>query len=106
MRHPELLCCLVRAAANGRGSDLESLKLPPYDGVTGERPAGKIGFSVRRSGGVVGEHEVSFGSEEEVLTLAHSALNRNVFARGALRAAKWAADKPAGWYSMKDVLGL
>ena len=97
---------LGEAAADGRGSDLESLKLPPYDGVTGERPAGKIGFSVRRSGGVIGEHEVSFGSEEEVLTLAHSALNRNVFARGALKAAKWAADKPAGWYSMKDVLGL
>ncbi len=97
---------LGEAAAEGRGSDLEALKLPPYDGVTGERPAGKIGFSVRRSGGVIGEHEVSFGSEEEILSLSHTALNRNVFARGALKAAKWAADKPAGWYSMKDVLGL
>ncbi|HBJ91658.1 MAG TPA: 4-hydroxy-tetrahydrodipicolinate reductase, partial [Hyphomonadaceae bacterium] len=91
---------------DGRDVDLKDVRLAPYDGITGERPAGKIGFSVRRSGGVIGEHEVSFGSEEETLTLAHSALNRNVFARGALKAAKWGADQPAGWYSMKDVLGL
>lgn len=97
---------LGQAAADGRGAPLDELRLPPYDGVTGERPAGKIGFSVRRSGGVIGEHEVSFGSEEEILSLAHTALNRNVFARGALQAAKWVANKPAGWYSMKDVLGL
>ena len=55
---------------------------------------------------MIGEHEVSFGSEEEILTLSHSALNRNVFARGALSAAKWAANQPPGWYDMKDVLGL
>ncbi len=97
---------LGEAAAKGRGNPLDDLRLPPYDGVTGEREAGKIGFSVRRSGGVIGEHDVTFGSEEEILTLAHTALNRNVFARGALKAAQWAADKPAGWYSMKDVLGL
>lgn len=97
---------LGEAAADGRDVDLKDVRLAPYDGITGERPAGKIGFSVRRSGGVIGEHEVSFGSEEETLTLAHSALNRNVFARGALKAAKWGADQPAGWYSMKDVLGL
>lgn len=97
---------LGEAAARGKGEDLEDLRLPPYDGVTGERPKGKIGFSVRRSGGVIGEHEVTFGSEEEILSLAHTALDRRVFARGALRAAKWAADKSPGWYSMKDVLGL
>lgn len=97
---------LGEAVAEGRGHELSDLRLAPYNGVTGERPKGQIGFSVRRSGGVIGEHEVSFGSEEETLTLSHTALNRNVFARGALRAAKWAADKPAGWYSMMDVLGL
>ena len=94
------------AAAKGRGKHLKDLRLAPYDGLTGERPSGQIGFSVRRSGGVIGEHEVSFGSEEEILTLSHSALNRNVFARGALSAAKWAANQPPGWYDMKDVLGL
>ncbi|MAI91107.1 4-hydroxy-tetrahydrodipicolinate reductase [Ponticaulis sp.] len=94
------------AAAEGRGAPLSDLRIPPYDGVTGERPEGKIGFSVRRSGGVIGEHEVSFGSEEEILSLSHTALNRKVFARGALHAAKWGVNQPPGWYSMKDVLGL
>ena len=97
---------LGEAAAKGRGEPLEELRLPPYVGVTGERLAGKIGFSVRRSGGVIGEHDVTFGSEEEILSLSHTALNRQVFARGALQAAKWGAKQPPGWYSMKDVLGL
>ena len=94
------------AAAKGRGYHLKNIRLAPYDGDTGERPAGKIGFSVRRSGGVIGEHEVSFGAMEEVLSLSHQALDRNVFARGALKAAEWAAGKAPGWYTMKNVLGL
>lgn len=94
------------AAAKGRGKHLKDLRLAPYDGVTGERPAGKIGFSVRRSGGVIGEHEVTFGSEEEIVSLSHTALDRRVFARGALKAAEWASAQPSGWYSMTDVLGL
>lgn len=97
---------LGEAAARGRGGELKDMKLPPYDGVTGERPPGRIGFSVRRSGGVIGGHEVSFGSMEEVLSLSHSALDRKVFARGALRAAKWVVSQPPGFYSMTDVLGL
>lgn len=97
---------LGEAAAMGRGGDLKSLRTPPYDGLTGERAPGRIGFSVRRSGGVIGEHEVSFGSTEEVLSLSHTALDRRVFARGALRAAKWVSAQPPGWYDMKDVLGL
>ena len=97
---------LGEAAAEGRGASLKDLRLAPYDGVTGERPEGKIGFSVRRSGGVIGEHDITFGTEEEILSLSHTALNRDVFARGALKAAEWGATQPAGWYSMKDVLGL
>ena len=97
---------LGEAAAKGRGAELKDLKTPPYDGLTGERAPGRIGFSVRRTGGVIGEHEVTFGSMEEVLSLAHTALDRKVFARGALRAAKWATAQPPGFYNMKDVLGL
>jgi 4-hydroxy-tetrahydrodipicolinate reductase len=97
---------LGEAAADGRDAPLKELRLSPYDGVTGERPEGKIGFSVRRSGGVIGEHDVTFGSEEEILSLSHTALNRNVFARGALQAARWGAQQKPGFYSMKDVLGL
>ena len=94
------------AAAKGRGKTLSDLHVAPYDGVTGPRPEGAIGFSVIRAGGVVGEHDVRFAAEREMLTLSHQALDRAVFADGALAAALWAADKPPGLYAMRDVLGL
>jgi 4-hydroxy-tetrahydrodipicolinate reductase len=97
---------LGQAAARGRGSALQDLRLPPHDGVTGARRMGGVGFSVVRAGGVVGEHDVVFAAEREVLTLSHQALDRAVFADGALAAALWAADKPPGLYAMRDVLGL
>jgi 4-hydroxy-tetrahydrodipicolinate reductase len=59
-----------------------------------------------RAGGIVGEHEVRFGAEREVLTLSHQALDRGLFADGALAAALWAAAQPPGLYSMRDVLGI
>ena len=97
---------LGEAAAHGRNAPLSELRLKPYDGVTGERPEGRIGFSVIRGGGIVGEHDVRFVAEREALTLSHTAFDRAVFADGALAAAAWAADKPPGLYSMRDVLGL
>jgi len=97
---------LGEAAARGRGAALSTVRAPPHDGLTGERAAGAIGFSVVRGGGIVGEHDVRFAAEREVVTLSHVALDRAVFADGALAAAAWAADKPAGLYSMRDVLGL
>lgn len=97
---------LGQAAAAGRNISLADNKLPPRDGHTGERPEGGIGFAVIRGGGVIGEHDVVFASEREILTLSHSARDRAIFADGALAAARWAADKPPGLYSMDDVLGL
>ncbi|MEZ5994245.1 MAG: 4-hydroxy-tetrahydrodipicolinate reductase [Hyphomonadaceae bacterium] len=97
---------LGEAAAAGRKGRLGDLRLAPREGVTGPRPEGKIGFSVIRGGGIVGEHDVRFAAEREVLTLSHQALDRAVFADGALAAALWAADKPPGLYSMRDVLGM
>lgn len=97
---------LGEVAADGRKVPLATNRLPPHDGVTTARAAGGIGFSVRRGGGVIGEHEVSFLAERECITLSHQALDRALFADGALAAALWAADKPAGLYSMSDVLGL
>lgn len=97
---------LGEAAAQGRGKPLSELRLKPYDGITGERPEGAIGFSVTRGGGVVGDHDVAFLSEREIVTLSHRALDRAVFADGALAAALWVADKPARLYGMQDVLGL
>ena len=94
------------AAAAGRGVALKDVRLAPYDGVGEPRPKGAIGFSVRRSGGVIGEHEISFASSSEIVSLSHQALDRSVFADGALAAARWAVDKPPGQYSMRDVLGL
>ena len=70
------------------------------------RREGAIGFAVLRGGGVVGEHSVLFAAEDEVVTLSHSALDRSLFARGALEAALWLRDRPPGLYDMQDVLGL
>ena len=73
--------------------------------MTGPRGEG-IGFAVVRGGGIIGEHDVIFAAEEEYLKLTHVALDRALFARGALAAARWAAEMPPGLYSMRDVLGL
>ncbi|MEM1086682.1 MAG: 4-hydroxy-tetrahydrodipicolinate reductase [Pseudomonadota bacterium] len=97
---------LGQAAADGRGQPLEALRSEPYDGPDAKREAGKIGFSVRRSGGVIGDHEVTFGSDMEVVSLSHTALDRAVFAHGAIKAAEWAVKQEPGLYGMDDVLGL
>ena len=97
---------LGEAAAAGRGADLEDLRTAPYDGVGAEREAGKIGFSTTRAGGIVGEHTVLFASEDEVLTLSHSAIDRSLFAKGAVVAAAWVRSRRPGLYDMQDVLGF
>lgn len=91
------------AAADGRGVTLDEVRA---DDRTGARRIGDIGFSVMRGGGVVGEHSVVFAAEDEILTLSHSARDRGLFARGAVAAAVWAADRPPGLYDMLDVLGF
>jgi len=73
---------------------------------TGKRNAGDIGYAVQRGGDVVGEHDVTFFGAGERLTLSHKATDRGLFAKGAVRAAQWMKDKPAGLYSIRDVLGL
>ena len=97
---------LGEAAANGRGRDLEDLRTAPYDGITGPREAGKIGFASLRAGGVIGEHTVLFGSDDELLTLSHSAIDRSLFAKGAVAAAAWVRNRRPGLYDMQDVLGF
>lgn len=97
---------LGEAAARGRGIDLAANAVRGRDGITGERQQGAIGFSVLRGGGIIGEHSVVFASDEEILTLSHSARDRSLFARGAVQAAAWAADRPPGLYDMLDVLGF
>jgi 4-hydroxy-tetrahydrodipicolinate reductase len=97
---------LGAGAAEGRGVDLASHSERGRDGITGARAQGAIGFTAMRGGGIVGEHSVVFASEDEIITLSHSARDRGLFARGALKAAAWVAGRPAGLYDMQDVLGM
>ncbi|HEX9490526.1 MAG TPA: 4-hydroxy-tetrahydrodipicolinate reductase [Stellaceae bacterium] len=97
---------LGRAAAEGRGVDLAARSQRVRDGHTGPRKAGDIGFASLRGGDVVGDHTVIFAGEGERLELTHRASSRRLFARGALRAARWVVGKEPGLYGMKDVLGL
>jgi len=71
-----------------------------------EPEAGKIKFNSIREGEVIGDHRVSFIMDDEVIEISHSAINRKVFAKGAIKAATWLSDKEPGMYSMNDVLGL
>jgi 4-hydroxy-tetrahydrodipicolinate reductase len=97
---------LGRAAAEGRGIDLDRNSVRSRDGHTGARNAGDIGFANLRGGSVVGEHTVIFAGPAERIELVHKAEDRMIFARGALHAALWARDQKPGLYSMADVLGL
>ena len=75
-------------------------------GMVGARPVREIGVHALRGGDVVGEHTVSFVGQGERIELTHKAHNRDNFARGALRAAKFAIHAKPGMYDMQDVLGL
>ncbi|GHF15425.1 4-hydroxy-tetrahydrodipicolinate reductase [Kordiimonas sediminis] len=97
---------LGEAAASGRQVNLEDVACRSREGIIGARPSGEIGFATLRGGSVIGEHEVVFASDSERITLSHRAENRGLFAGGAVRAAVWAQGKPAGRYTMLDVLGL
>jgi 4-hydroxy-tetrahydrodipicolinate reductase len=97
---------LGEAAARGRGVRLDEVAQRVRDGITGARRAGDIGFATLRGGDVVGEHTVIFAADSERLELTHRATSRTIFARGAVRAALWTAGRPAGVYSMRQVLGF
>ncbi|PZU21717.1 MAG: 4-hydroxy-tetrahydrodipicolinate reductase [Shinella sp.] len=97
---------LGQAAADGRGVDLQETSVRVRDGHTGPRNAGDIGFATLRGGSVIGEHSVLLAGEGEIVTLSHSAGDRTIFARGAVKAALWAFGQKPGFYSMSDVLGL
>lgn len=97
---------LGEAAAAARGIKLSDNMDSGRHGATGARRDGAIGFATLRGGTVAGEHSVIFAGPEERLTISHSAENRMIFARGAVKAAHWLIGKPAGRYRMEDVLGL
>lgn len=97
---------LGQAAAEGRGDTLDRLRAPPRGGNAGPRTLGTIGFASLRGGSVAGEHQAIFAGEGERIELSHRAESRDIFARGAIAAALWLKDRPAGLYTMADVLGL
>ncbi len=74
------------------------------DGIVGARTQTEIGIHAVRGGTIVGEHEVMFAGEDEIITISHSARSKRVFAVGAIRAAKFLKGKAAGMYEMKDLL--
>jgi 4-hydroxy-tetrahydrodipicolinate reductase len=94
----------VVAAALGR--NLRDCAVFGREGHTGERDHKTIGFSTIRAGDIVGDHTVMFAAEGERVEITHKASSRMTFAKGAIRAATWLMDQPAGLYDMQDVLGL
>jgi 4-hydroxy-tetrahydrodipicolinate reductase len=97
---------MAEMCAAGRGKDLSDVGVYCRHGNIGERTRGEIGIQTLRIGDVVGEHTVIFGTMGERIEITHKASSRDVFARGAVRAAQWVAGKPAGLYNMHDVLGI
>ena len=97
---------MAEIVAGALGRDLGRVAVYGRQGLPGERPRHEIGILSLRSGDVVGEHTVSFGTLGERLELTHRAHSRDTLARGAVRAARWIAGRPPGLYSMQDVLGL
>lgn len=97
---------LVEILAEVKKSTYEKLGRHGRVGEPGARTADEIGVHALRGGDVVGDHTVIFAALGERVELAHKASSRDTFAQGALRAAAWLKGKPAGVYSMFDVLGL
>jgi 4-hydroxy-tetrahydrodipicolinate reductase len=97
---------LGEAVAEALCRDLQSCAVYGREGVTGERDANTIGFATVRGGDVVGDHTVLFAGIGERVELTHKASSRATFALGALRAAKYLADRKTGLYDMQDVLAL
>jgi 4-hydroxy-tetrahydrodipicolinate reductase len=97
---------LGQAAAAGREVALEEVEQRARDGITGPRRSGDIGFAALRGGDVTGDHQVIFAGAGERLELTHRATTRAIYAKGAVRAARWVVGRPAGLYGLKEVLGL
>jgi len=96
---------IVSRIAEATGRSVDESAVYGREGQVGERTKSEIGVHAVRAGDVVGDHMVIFGTLGERIELVHRAHTRDAFAQGALRAAKFVAGRPAGMYSMRDVLG-
>ena len=97
---------LAKAAAAGRGEELDKVSVFGRKGMVGERPEGEIAIHALRGGSVVGDHTVMFAGDVERVEITHKAQSREAFAAGALKAAQWAVGRNPGIYTMRDVLGF
>ena len=97
---------LGESVARAKGQHFDDVRWYEPDRPAADAPGDAIRFAVERRGEVPGDHEVRFEAATETLSLSHSVTTRDVFAEGAVRAAHWVHGKPAGLYSMRDVLGL
>ena len=97
---------LAKAAAAGRGEELDKVSVFGRKGMVGERPEEEIAIHALRGGSVVGDHTVMFAGDVERVEITHKAQSREAFAAGALKAAQWAVGRNPGIYTMRDVLGF
>lgn len=95
---------LMLAESIQRASETEKQLVYGRHGMVGERQPREIGIHAVRGGSIVGEHEVMFAGDDEIITISHSAGSRKIFARGALRAADWLIGRAPGLYRMDDLL--
>ncbi len=94
------------AAAGARGQKLSDVAIYERHNVTHPRQRGSIGFSVLRAGDIIGDHTVFFAGPGERIEITHKSSSRATYAQGAMRAAKFLADKKTGLFDMRDVLDL
>jgi 4-hydroxy-tetrahydrodipicolinate reductase len=92
--------------AQALGRDLKDCAVYAREGVTGERDPSSIGFATIRGGDIVGDHTVLFAGTGERIEISHKSSNRNGYAQGSLRAARFLAGRKSGLFDMFDVLGL
>ncbi|HMK65674.1 MAG TPA: 4-hydroxy-tetrahydrodipicolinate reductase [Thermodesulfobacteriota bacterium] len=97
---------LAQVLAQARSQNLDEVAVYERKGIIGERKPEEIGIQTFRAGDIIGEHTVLFGGMGERLEITHRAHNRDTFARGALRAARWIVQQKNGLFDMQDVLGL
>ena len=95
-----------KVVADALGRDLSECAVYGREGQTGVRERGTIGFETIRAGDIVGEHTVLFAADGERIEITHKASNRMTCAHGAMRACRWLDSRPAGVFSMRDVLGI
>lgn len=95
---------LGAAVAHGRNVALKDAAVMARVGKDAKRKKGEIGFATLRGGDVIGDHTIVFAGNGERVEIAHKASNRDIFAKGAIRAAIWGSAKQPGFYSMRDVL--